>query len=185
MLNTNYLNQTGDFISSSTDKGLGTEARSMIAKYNNNYSTWHLRGGSWFSINTLNVSEIYEMERTTGNIFSNTAAIFEAPIGILYVSDYLYTIYDDNHGYNNSDPVRVDQYECSSVTWLNGYIVDTIFPSGNMFVCFIYYDSIVCGDFVYEHTGIPRQVLPILYLEHTVKIRGGNGSQESPYILTK
>ena len=184
-LNGDYLNQTGSYSNTSDIKGLDNTSRNMIAKYNNNYSLWHLRGTT--SYKTLTTAQWYETERITGTFKSGYASTITGAVGLMYPSDYGYAMY--SAGASSScinSTTAVHSYDnCSAYNWLNyngNQWTITTFPttdqiyriqkSGSFYL--IVGSSLIYDDFA----------RPVLYLDSKVFVTEGKGSESEPYLLS-
>ena len=157
----------------------------MIAKYNNNYSLWHLRGTT--SYKTLTTAQWYETERITGTFKSGYASTITGAVGLMYPSDYGYAMY--SAGASSScinSTTAVHSYDnCSAYNWLNyngNQWTITTFPttdqiyriqkSGSFYL--IVGSSLIYDDFA----------RPVLYLDSKVFVTEGKGSESEPYLLS-
>ena len=180
LLNNDYLNQSGAYSSSSDIKGLSVNARSMIAKYNNNYSTWYLRG-----IETLGTTkDAYENERVNGTIYDSVGGSMATPIGLMYPSDLGFALYTNSTDATcNNKENLLDYngyYNCKGYNWLYYKNVSwSITPYSNKGNRAISNSGYISGFFVYNELS----AYPTLYLEHDIRVLGGEGTKESPYVL--
>lgn len=147
--------------------------------------TWYLYG---YTNNNLSKQNFYLCERgqysgCTGANSGAYATSFNAPIGLMYVSDYLYA-----SGYfNNSSTITGSSYYFGNQNWLYKGYEWLIMPriDNSTFSYFIttygsilYYDGQVGGN---SHYG--KYIRPTFYLKNSVNIIGGNGELSNPYIL--
>lgn len=183
MLNTYYLSQTGDF----STLGLNTSARNKIAKYNNQYSTWYLKGMTGSEVTSATSPVFYEYERFLG-VGGNKGAYAEeitAPIGLLYSSDYGYAMYagaSETTCINDATVMYEEYLNCEQYDWLymNG-AQWTITPRSDSNR--ISLSIVVSGNVRTPGFNNNLRVRPTLYLEASVKNAGGSGTAEDPYIL--
>ena len=181
-----YLN--GEYLSS-----LSTTAQGMIATYNSEYSLWHLRGIEKETSYTLYASGWYEIERNTGTsgyrggVAGAADAAKEAAIGLMYPSDYGYAAYGT--ACNNESTETLFNYEgsCEAVDWLlyDGWewLISPLADYSDSAFSVYGFDGGYVSDAGYSVGDIYLSVRPTLYLSSEVEIVGGNGSEETPYIL--
>ena len=175
-LNTSVLN--GTYLTT-----LGSEWSELIAITN-----WQVGGNSWENIGTTTVKNAY-----TNEIVSPAeSTTYEAKIGLMYVSDYYYgatpTYWSylgfSSSSYPNTDGNYGEEYDYRAATnnnWMHmGADEWTISRnsdnSTNAFL--IYYTGGTSHDFVYYGYTAVR---PSFYLESSVEISGGDGTEQNPF----
>lgn len=178
-LNT-YLN--GEYLNSLANKD-------MIAKYNNEYSTWHLRTPKTLFDKTT--QKFYEYERTLGyagyrnGVQYGAEAETKAAIGLMYVSDHGYALYagKENTTCVNTMVIYSNYRNCYQYDWINkaGFVEWTIghHHNENEVIAITSYASLA-NHRVYGGDS----VRPTLYLDHNVKVTSGDGSRDNPYQLS-
>ena len=73
-------------------------------------SKWHLGGQSYSNYSTITVSEMFDLERNTGTVYSgNPSSVYEK-VGLMYPSDY---------GYATTGGTTVSKNECASTALYN------------------------------------------------------------------
>ena len=179
LLNTNYYNATdgtnngncylnGPKITGNCNyaaTGLQSEYRNMVEN-----ATWYLGGKNG---NYYNVDEFYVKERDASSIYSGNAASGTGYIGLMYVSDYGYSILSSSC----DRTINMGDYR-NIQSWLikeNGEWVIT--PSDdNAFMS--YYINFGLGK---RYSIDTESVRPVLYLKSNVQVYAGNGSISKPY----
>ena len=145
--------------------GISATYRNMIANV-----TWYLGGYSSYSITA---EAFYGYERGTTE--------WKGKIGLMYPSDYGYSVLSSScarttnlSSYNNST--------CAGESWLydSGYVW-TITPySSNSYYVFYLYNG---GNLANSTAYFGYSARPVLYLDSSVYVIDGNGSQSDPYII--
>ncbi|MBE6149024.1 MAG: hypothetical protein E7167_06045 [Firmicutes bacterium] len=166
-----YLN--GEYYNSLT-----SDAQNMIAKYNDEFSTWHIRAAAEWQ--DFFASDWYSIERSTGTAVS--VATQNAAIGLMYPSDYGYAAYGSNC--NNTSTETLDNYSnnCGTVDWLSlsgenpQWLITTLYWSSSSSMS-------VINRAVQPLIGMERLIFPTLYLEADIVVDSGEGTSELPYIL--
>jgi len=189
----NNLTKNCDF----TIYGLNEELKNMIAP-----AVWNLGSNGLEVADNKNSKEYYELERSEnsgkicnsgtycqGNAEHNTTWIGQ--VGLMYPSDY---------GYATSGGLTLDRETClnsSLYKWSNvsgcrenNWIYDiysrlwTLMPmaaSSGVSGVFVV-DSY--GNISRENAASNNSVLPVVYLTKNVKIISGDGSQDSPFVIS-
>ena len=142
--------------------------------------TWYLYG---YTGNGLSKANFYQCERNnySGCTSANSGAYSgttTASIGLMYVSDYMYA-----SGYiaSNNTSTTGSSSNFMNLNWLyNGYEW-TITPRGNSDAdAFIVNGTgIISHNVTYRGLGLR----PTFYLKSTIKIKSGDGTFASPYII--
>ena len=155
-----------------TGFGINDTYRSMIENV-----TWYL-GGHSSSFTTA--EEFYGYERGT-TVYSGRPTTWEGKIGLMYISDYGYSVLGNSCArttslllYNNST--------CAGESWLYGQGREwTITPrSSHSNHVFFHLGTGALSDNLANNGHAAR---PVLYLDSSVYIINGNGSQADPYII--
>ena len=146
---------------------------------------WNLGGYNTPSVSALNM---YNAERGTLHVINPSDGItrtntWDGKIALIYPSDYGYASTDTTcRGGLRSYDSNYNGY-CKNENWLfNGENQWTLSPnSGNAFCVFVAGSG---GNVYSGNLGIPRVVLPVLFLKSDVVIAGGTGeSIENAYTL--
>ncbi len=187
LLNEDYYNQSGSYTSTASVKGLSTIARAQIAK-----AKWYLGGPNTMS--NLNGSDYYNFERSTRtcitenvtecNNQTRTTSIMQN-VGLMYPSDYLYTFSNgvNNTCYSNGQNCQTSKGGTPSLSWLfkgDYQWTQTPYAGNHNSAVYIYKDGYISYD-----CTIGRYFRPALYLNSSVKITGGDGSEGNPYTLSE
>ena len=150
-------------------------SRNMIAN-----ETYYLGGPNGSNLYTLTASGYYNAERDSTQVYSGNPTSTTQYIGLMYPSDYGYAAGESclstalnnyNDSCKNSDYLHksVDQWlqaPHASISSSASYLVSTGFVFGR-----------------YNATD-SLAVFPVLYLESQTMITGGEGSSDSPFILS-
>ena len=153
--------------------GISATYRNMIANV-----TWYLGGYSSYSITA---EAFYGYERGT-TVYSGRPTEWEGKIGLMYPSDYGYSVLSSScarttnlSSYNNST--------CAGESWLYGSGYEwTITPcssSGSYLVFYLRNN----GRLNHYSANYGYSARPVLYLDSSVYVIDGNGSQSDPYII--
>ena len=163
--------------------GLTEEAKTMISD-----AVWNLGGSSTYY--DVTASMFYERERET-TVYSGHAETWTGKIGLMYPSDY---------GYATSGGSTTNREACLNkklFNWNDSSVSDcknndwlynssnskwTLTPDAS-----VSYDAFIVssiGNVGYNYARYAVGVSPALYLNSNVKISGGSGTEESPYILS-
>ena len=143
---------------------------------------------------TLPLSTMYAGERstqngkicTTGDYCTDNVTrttTWVGKVGLIYPSDYAYASTDASC----ASDIYGDNSTCNTNNWLqpssgNYWTISPYAHSGySNYVWFVYSSFRVYRDNANDADG----VRPALYLAPNVKIKGGNGSSTSPYILAQ
>ncbi len=184
-LNENYYNQSGDYTSSASIRGLNSTARSQVAKVK-----WYL--GSLSTEENLGGPDYYAFERgittcANGCIYycctgeTRTTSIVQN-VGLMYVSDYVFTYANgvNDTCYSNGFNCVYDKGGDPNSGWLfKGLYNFWTQNTSTRYVLSIYSVGIVAG----ADGNSWESIQPTLYLNSSVKIVSGDGSSESPYVI--
>ena len=155
-----------------TETGINDTYRPMIKEV-----TWYLGG---YDDTDATAEKFYEYER--GNrVYSGRPTSWEGYIGLMYPSDYGYSVLASSCA-RTTDLYDYDTSSCAGQSWFYGQGYErTITPrssnSGYVFSVDIngYLTSYLA---YYGHSA-----RPVLYLDSSVYVIDGNGSQSDPYII--
>lgn len=147
--------------------------------------TWSLLGWKYFDVYA---NEIYEYERSTGEVYIDRQTEWKGKIALTYLSDYVYAAdlekCIESSG-NNSDST------CVSNNWMKA----TLGTSGAGWLLTPYSEDSSSASLVklYDDefgntdggfSGMVAKVTPTLYLNPELSIKSGTGSSSSPYQLS-
>ncbi len=173
-----YANMTTNCDFTST--GLIDKAKAMIDD-----AKWYLGGSSTYE--NITPSMYYTEERGT-NVYSGRSTSWSGKVGLIYPSDYGYatsggTTIDRTSCLTKSisDWSRVD--DCRNSNWLYNHTyywtlmphsskTDTVYPLSS---------SGYLWEYSAHYTDVA--VIPVVYLKSTVKVSGGTGEEDNPYII--
>ena len=162
-LNTTYLNT------------LNSTTQNMILP-----STWYLRGNKSSSVSK---EEMFNIERTTGTIMYNTPYITNTKIGIMYPSDYGFAV---TEGGNCTSSTKINYYDyCTGTNWLfTGLNEWQITPYDDTagYAYYTYPDGYI--HCYYKRVSTPFMIRPTLYLKGSITLKDGQGTINSPYIIS-
>ena len=156
-----------------TSTGLTTSAQSQIDKVK-----YYLGGNNTF---VLYADDYYNSERGT-TVYSGHSTSWNGYIGIMYPSDYAYAT-DLSVCTKNGNNYATDTTNCTGKDWLyNSAYQWTVSPySGGAYLAFSVNSS---GAVNYSNVYNAYGVRPVLYLKPEVKITGGTGKSNDPYVLS-
>ena len=142
--------------------------------------TWYLYG---YSGNGLSKQNFYLCERGDyeGCTSANSGAYATstiAPIGLMYVSDYMYA----SGYYSNTDTTTGSSYYYGNQNWLYKGYEWTITPISNNSTDSFNVNS--NGSVSNRNANLGYGARPTFYLGSNVLISGGDGSFENPYTLS-
>ena len=155
-----------------TETGINDTYRAMIENV-----TWYLGGYSSYSATT---GAFYGYERGT-TVYSGRPTTWEEQIGLMYPSDYGYSVLASSCA-RTTNLGSYDNATCAGQSWLYGQGYEwTITPdsSRSNSVFYVYY----YGRLRYSSASIGFSARPVLYLDSSVYVIDGNGSQSDPYII--
>lgn len=183
-LNTSDLN--GTYLN-----GFATTWRNKIA-----YTYWKVGGVSWANISSYNARTAYNYE--VGSYSSSTT--YYSKIALMYVSDYYYAASPTYWSYPGADPsaafdsvtgiwTRHDygSEEVMSNNWLNGSVVFTLTRNSDgsaIYGPFTGYISNGWGNNGSSAGGVAASIYPVFYLNSTVTVTKGSGTQTDPYRIS-
>ena len=155
-----------------TETGINDTYRSMIENV-----TWHLGG---HSTQSATAEAFYGYERGT-TVYSGRPTTTTGYIGLMYPSDYGYSVLSSSCA-RTTNLGSYSSTSCAGQSWLYGQGYEwTITPgSSNSNSAFNLFSlGRVSTDYAYNGDA----VRPVLYLDSSVYVMDGNGSQSDPYII--
>ena len=137
---------------------------------------WNLGGQR----GTSNAETMYKNERGTTVYTSGTAIVTTAKVGLMYVSDYGYSVKNASCNHSSKSLGSYGTTSCGGSAWIlkNGYEW-TLSPSSGSAG-----DVFYVSDYAEANYYIARDasgVRPVLYLNSNVYITGGDGSINNPF----
>ena len=155
-----------------TESGINDTYRPMIENV-----TWHLGGHSSTS---ATAEAFYGYERGT-TVYNGRPTTTTGYIGLMYPSDYGYSVLSSSCA-RTTNLGSYSSTSCAGQSWLYGQGYEwTITPgSSNSNSAFNLFSlGRVSTDYAYNGDA----VRPVLYLDSSVYVMDGNGSQSDPYII--
>ena len=138
-------------------------------------ATWNL-GGS----DASNAETMYKNERGTTVKTSGTPIVTTAKVGLMYASDYGYSVKNSSCNHSSISLGSYNTTACGGSAWIlkNGYEW-TLSPYSS-FAYYVFYVSYFAYA-NYDNAGSGNGVRPVLYLNSNVYITGGDGSINNPF----
>ena len=139
-------------------------------------ATWNL-GGSEYD-KTAEVT--YKTERGTTVKTSGTPIVTTAKVGLMYASDYGYSIKNSSCNHSSRSLLSYDKTACGGNAWMlkNGFEW-TLSPNSSSASSVLF---VISNAFVYSYNANNGfGVRPVLYLNSNVYITGGDGSINNPF----
>ena len=142
-------------------------------------ATWNLGGYNSTSVTTANM---YTYERGT-TVYSGRPVVTTAKVGLMYPSDYGYSVTNANCSHTSKNLGSYDSSSCGGKAWLLKYGYEwTGSPnSGNSNNVFY---VITFASLSSTNASSGLGVRPVLYLKSNVYVTGGDGSINNPYQLS-
>ena len=155
-----------------TESGINDTYRAMIKNV-----TWHLGGHSSTS---ATAEAFYGYERGT-TVYSGRPTTATGYIGLMYPSDYGYSVLSSSCA-RTTNLSSYNKATCDGQSWLYGQGYEwTITPrSSNSNIVFFLRNN---GFLGYSSAYGGYSARPVLYLDSSVYVMDGNGSQSDPYII--
>ena len=177
--NWTYYNSNTNYRTNDCSDIVGYGLPSNLRNYIQADVTWYLYG---YSGNGLSKQNFYLCERGDyeGCTSANSGAYATstiAPIGLMYVSDYMYA----SGYYSSTDTTTGSSNYYGNQNWLYKGLEWTITPRSNnsTYSFFVVYYGLV-NDYD-AHNG--RGARPTFYLKSDVYVTGGTGSFDDPYTI--
>lgn len=184
----NYVRQSGKNWSNWEDSTLqtylnGTYYNSLNSTYRNmiSPSTYYLGGSTTSNYQTLTASGYYNAERDSSQVYSGNPGSTTQNIGLMYPSDYGYAagesclstaLYSYYSSCRNSDYLFSRVYDWLQAPYAsNSYNAAILYSAGHVYG----FGNNVNFNF--------NAVRPVLYLNTSVQITDGIGSQSNPFKL--
>lgn len=174
-----------------TSTGIKDKMKSLIGD-----ALWNV--GATYSRSGLTTSKYYEEERgsytgknCTGSDACNVTrtTTWKGKVGLMYPSDYGYATgggsTTDRKTCLNTSIVGWDEYSnCYRNNWLFKDVPWTLTAVSNSIsvVQYIESDGVIYTD---KNAGDTNLVFPVVYLDSSVRIESGTGTQDDPFVLNK
>ena len=144
--------------------------------------TWITAGNTSTNIYSQNAKNAYNNEITNpavGTALATAVKTYQARVGLMYVSDYMYAATKDNW-----TTLASNYSSAASKNWmymgLNEWTITRLADNSN-YAFYVY----IAGDVNYYNVADSNTaVRPVLYLKSDVKISTGSGTGDDPYILS-
>ena len=180
ILNNLYLNSTSgtcNFYSTSVTKPCSFTKNGLknVLDYIET-ATWNLGASEYYK--TAEVT--YKTERGTTVKTSGTPIVTTAKVGLMYASDYGYSVKNSSCNHSSISLSSYDKTACGGSAWMlkNGNEWTVSPYSGYAdYVLHVHNDAGMYCDDAYYGKG----VRPVLYLNSNVYITGGDGSINNPF----
>ena len=156
-------------------------------------ATWKVGGNTWDNISVSTAKEVYDYEIKNPSTTASTGETeYSAKIGLMYVSDYMFAVLQDNWtlvAYNSNDATK-DYRAVKAENWLylgsdeytitrsskNSGEVFAIYSSGEVYSYSVSCDSgepLPCSVYA-------KYARPSFYLISSVEYSGGTGTSSDP-----
>ena len=139
--------------------------------------TWYLGG---YSTQSATAESFYGYERGT-TVYSGRPTSTTGYIGLMYPSDYGYSVLASSCA-RTTDLGSYSNSTCAGQSWMYGQGYEwtiTPYSSNSARVFYVNYN----GYLYYSSAYIGYSARPVLYLDSSVYVIDGNGSQSDPYII--
>ena len=154
-------------------------------------SKWYLGSLNNDMYELYTVGNLYNVERSNVSSYSGGATFYISNIGLMYPSDYGYSISKE---YWNNNSISNYQNEYIKNAWLynlsGGEYVEWLisashdFPNGSVSAWNIGYTGNIWGGFSVIYFAQVYAIRPTFYLKSSVLFRGGEGTIDNPYYLS-
>ena len=156
-------------------------------------ATWKVGGNTWDNISVSTAKEVYDYEiKNPSTTASTRETEYSAKIGLMYVSDYMFAVLQDNWtlvAYNSNDATK-DYRAVKTENWLylgsDEYTITRSSKySGDVFAIYssgeVYSYSVSCNsDEPLPCSVYAKYARPSFYLISSVEYSGGTGTSSDP-----
>ena len=156
-------------------------------------ATWKVGGNTWDNISVSTAKEVYDYEIKNPSTTASTGETeYSAKIGLMYVSDYMFAVLQDNWtlvAYNSNDATK-DYRAVKTENWLylgsDEYTITRSSKySGDVFAIYssgeVYSYSVSCNsDEPLPCSVYAKYARPSFYLISSVEYSGGTGTSSDP-----
>mgnify|MGYP004624125983 CR=1 FL=1 len=156
-------------------------------------ATWKVGGNTWDNISVSTAKEVYDYEIKNPSTTASTGETeYSAKIGLMYVSDYMFAVLQDNWtlvAYNSNDATK-DYRAVKAENWLylgsDEYTITRSSKySGDVFAIYssgeVYSYSVSCNsDEPLPCSVYAKYARPSFYLISSVEYSGGTGTSSDP-----
>ncbi len=149
--------------------------------------TWYLGGPGNSSYNTYYPANIYGYETNSSAVYSGNPASVTGYIGLMYLSDYGYSVLSSNcargsYSLYTGDP-KYNNISCASNSWMYGksqeLTIDHVSDMGSYVWTLYFGGSSGINDHIFSYSG----VRPVLYLKANTYKVAGIGTRTDPYVV--
>ena len=173
--NLNKTNLNKNFITN-----IGADWAAKIAE-----TTWKVGGNTWSNIGTQPAKTAYQNEivnPVTTNTTDN-ATDYNAKVGLMYVSDYMYAAPQDKWTLvgNNSDASK-DYRAAISVNWMYMGLVEWTFSRNAVYAYYVFAVNNT-GNVNNNNANNACGVRPVFYLSSSVNYASGSGTAADPILV--
>ena len=177
--NWTYYNSDTNYRTNDCSDVVGYGLPSNLRNYIQTDATWYLYGYSSYSLSKQNfyLCERGDYEGCTSANSGAYATSTIAPIGLMYVSDYMYA----SGYYSNTDTTTGSSYYYGNQNWLYKGYEWTITPRSNdsTYSFYVHYYGYVSSYNARNGLG----ARPTFYLKSDVYVTGGTGTFDDPYTI--
>ena len=175
---TSLLNKTN--LNKNFITNIGADWAAKIAE-----TTWKVGGNTWSNIGTQPAKTAYQNEivnPVTTNTTDN-ATDYNAKVGLMYVSDYMYAAPQDKWTLvgNNSDASK-DYRAAISVNWMYMGLVEWTFSRNAVYAYYVF-NVTYSGYVYYNRANYAYGVRPVFYLSSSVNYASGSGTAADPILV--
>ena len=165
--NCNYLN-----------KGIHQEYRDMVKEV-----TWYL-GGTPSGSTSSTASNFYVSERSSTNTYTGNTFSVIGNIGLMYVSDYGYSVLSSDCSRNTEVTAYYSSTNCPLNSWLKTAASEWTITHTSGSSKYVYYINNYDSGYIINSEPKSAKVLrPVLYLKSSTQHISGDGSSSDPYII--
>ena len=176
---TSLLNKTN--LNTNFITNIGVDWAAKIAE-----TTWKIGGNTWANIGTQPAKTAYqnEIENPVTTNTTDNATTYDAKVGLMYVSDYMYAAPQDKWtlvGYNNSD-ATTDYRAATSVNWMYMGLTEWTISrfAGYAYGVFYVFSP---GNVFYNDANYALALRPVFSLKSSVNYVSGSGSATDPIVV--
>ena len=147
-------------------------------------ATWNLGATAKWNLGGSEINKTaeitYKTERGTTVYTSGTPIVTTAKVGLMYASDYGYSVKNSSCNHSSISLYKYDTTACSGSAWMlkNGYEWTVSPYSSDAYSVFIV-SNYAYVDYINAIDGDGAR--PVLYLNSNVYITGGDGSINNPF----
>ena len=148
--------------------------------------TWYLGGPGNSSYNTYYPANIYGYETNSSAVYSGNPASVTGYIGLMYLSDYGYSVLSSNcarGSYKLYTGTNYSNNSCAGSSWMYGkgqeLTINHVSDMGSYVWTLFIGGSSGINDHIFSYSG----VRPVLYLKANTYKVAGTGTRTDPYVV--